>query len=65
MAAEMKTIRVEGRTFVWNGEAHATEEEAGEKERSYRDQGFQVQRVSEAGGVLLYTRRPVSSTEAP
>ncbi len=63
--AEVKSIRVEGRTFVWNGQPCATKEEATATEKSYRDQGFEVHRVSEAGGVLLYTRRPVSSSGTP
>ncbi len=52
-----------GRKFVWDGEKYDGEEAAEAIERSYRDQGFEVQRVSDGSAFLLYTRRTVSSSQ--
>ncbi|MHC4134405.1 MAG: hypothetical protein ACYTDU_07645 [Planctomycetota bacterium] len=55
--------RFEGRTFFWDGQEYASEEEARSPETDYRENGFEVRRLVVEGSVLLYTRRPVSSAE--
>jgi hypothetical protein len=52
----------EGKKFLWDGEQYEDEEKADANATGYREKGFEVQRVTDGGKVLLYTRRSVSST---
>jgi hypothetical protein len=61
---ETEMVRLfEGRTFLWDGDEYATEEDATAKETEYRELGFEVRSLPAGGRVLLYTRRSVSSAE--
>ena len=48
---------VNGRKFVWDGQAHLTEEAADQAVARYRGEGFETEMVEEAGKFLAYTRR--------
>ncbi len=50
----------EGKKFLWDGEEYDDKGKAGAMERQYSENGFEVQRYSENGKVLLYTRRVVT-----
>jgi hypothetical protein len=56
-------LLVDGKKFVWDGEEWESEEAAETTERSYREQGFEVKRLSDRSKVFLYTRRSLSATE--
>jgi len=47
----------DGRKFMWDGQPYDDEIRAAEVEKEYREKGFEVQRCTEDGKVLLYTRR--------
>jgi hypothetical protein len=60
---EIKTARLfEGKKFLWDGEQYEDEDKADANAKDYREKGFEVQRVTDGGKVLLYTRRTISST---
>jgi len=50
----------EGKKFLWDGEEYDDEEKARAVEKQYREKGFEVQRCTQEGKVLLYTRRVVT-----
>jgi len=50
----------DGKKFMWDAEQYDDERKAAEVEKQYREKGFAVQRCSEDGKVLLYTRRVVT-----
>jgi hypothetical protein len=59
-----KAYFVNGKKFLWDGKAYESEEEARATEEDYRENGFEVQRLSAGTAVLLYTRRSVSTDGA-
>jgi hypothetical protein len=50
----------DGRKFMWDGQPYEDEKKAAEVEKEYREKGFEVQRGTEDGKVLLYSRRVVT-----
>ena len=50
----------DGRKFMWNGEQYDDKKKAAEVEKEYKEKGFEVQRCTEDGKVLLYSRRVVT-----
>ncbi|MGD8499932.1 MAG: hypothetical protein PVJ86_04755 [Phycisphaerales bacterium] len=50
----------EGKKFMWDGEEYDSKKKASEVEKDYLEKGFEVQKCSEEGKVLLYTRRVVT-----
>lgn len=50
----------DGRKFMWNGTEYDDEKTAVEVEKEYKEKGFEVQRCTENGKLLLYTRRVVT-----
>jgi len=52
--------KMEGKKFMWDGETHATEEEAQEVMRGYEKDGFETRMFVEDGHYLVYSRRLVS-----
>lgn len=54
----------DGRKFMWDGTQYDDETKAAEAEKEYRQKGFEVQRYTEGGKVLLYSRRVASEAAA-
>lgn len=52
----------DGRKFMWDGEPYDDQTKADEMEKQYREKGFEVQRCTEDGKVLLYSRRVAAET---
>lgn len=55
-----KFVFFDGKKFGWDGEEYDTEDKAGAVEKDYRDKGFDVEKLTENGKTLLYTRRVVT-----
>jgi hypothetical protein len=54
----------DGRKFMWDGIEYDDKKKAAEMEKEYREKGFEVQQCTEAGKVLLYSRRVASEAAA-
>ena len=50
----------DGKKYMWDGQEYDDQKKAREVEKEYREKGFDVQSCSEAGKILLYTRRIVT-----
>ena len=50
----------DGRKFMWDGQEYDDQNKAAEAEKEYKEKGFEVQRCTEDGKVLLYSRRVVT-----
>jgi hypothetical protein len=50
---------VNGRKFIWDGQAHLSQEAAEQVVSRYRSEGFETEIVEEEGKFLAYTRREV------
>jgi hypothetical protein len=50
----------DGRKFMWDGEEYQEKKKVAEVEKQYRENGFEVERCTEGGKTLLYTRRVVT-----
>ena len=50
---------VNGRKFIWDGQAHLSQEAAEQVVSRYRSEGFETEIVEEEGEFLAYTRREV------
>jgi hypothetical protein len=46
--------------FMWDGEEYASEGDARQKEKEYREKEFEAQVVSDNDKYLVYTRRVVT-----
>jgi hypothetical protein len=56
--------KVEGKKFVWDGAAYATEDQAHQTMEAYRKEGFEVQLFEDAGQYLVYSRRIAAAQSA-
>lgn len=54
----------DGRKFMWDGVEYDDETKAAEAEKEYKEKGFEVQRCTEDGKALLYSRRVASEAAA-
>jgi len=52
----------DGRKFMWDGQPYDNQTKAAEVEKEYKGKGFEVQRCTEDGKVLLYSRRVAAET---
>ena len=50
---------VNGRKFIWDGQAHISKEAAEQAVARYQSEGFETEIVEEEGKLLAYTRREV------
>ncbi len=49
----------DGKKFMWDGQLHATREDAARVGDSYQNDKFEVRMVEQDGKFLVYTRRLV------
>jgi len=54
-----RSVLIEGKKFLWDGQVFATCEEASRQSDAYKKDNFEVQMVEVSGSHLLYTRRVV------
>jgi len=54
---------IDGKKFMWDGEAYESEAEALEKKKKYEGEKFEVRLVEDEGKPILYTRRAVSEVK--
>ena len=54
-----RSVSIDGKKFLWDGEVFATREDASRQSESYKNGNFEVQMVEVSGSYLLYTRRVV------
>jgi hypothetical protein len=52
----------DGRKFMWDGTEYDDQNKAAEVEKEYEGKGFEVQRCTEDGKMLLYSRRVAAET---
>lgn len=50
-----------GHKFMWDGEVHASRDEAEAKRKEYEGKSFETECFEEDGTYLLYTRRVVTT----
>jgi uncharacterized protein YegP (UPF0339 family) len=50
---------VNGRKYIWDGQAYLSQEAAEQAVSRYRSEGFETEVVEEEGEFLAYTRREV------
>ena len=50
---------VNGRKYIWDGQAHLSKEAAEQAVSRYQSEGFETEVVEEEGKFLAYTRREV------
>jgi hypothetical protein len=55
-----RSIVVEGKKYMWDGETYPGGTEADEAKKKYEADGFDVQVVGEGGEVAVYTRRKIT-----
>ena len=55
-----KFVFFDGKKFGWDGEEYDAQDKAAAVEKEYRDNGFEVERLTENAKTLLYTRRVVT-----
>ena len=53
--------KFEGKKFMWDGGAHATQEEAEQVMHGYEKDGFETRMFLEDGQYLVYSRRVVTA----
>jgi hypothetical protein len=51
---------IDGKKFMWDGEAYESEAQAQEVKKKYEDDEFEVQMIQEEGQYLVYSRRIVT-----
>ena len=56
---ELSSI-INGKKFMWDGEAYESEKDAQETKKKYESDDFEVELVMEEDKPLLYTRRVVT-----
>jgi hypothetical protein len=54
----------DGRKFMWDGMEYDDRNKAAAVEKEYEGKGFEVQRCTEDGKVLLYSRRVAAEATA-
>ena len=52
---------VNGRKFIWDGQAYPSKEAVEQVVSRYRSEGFETEIVEEEGNFLAYTRREVKT----
>jgi len=59
----MELARVfDGKKFMWDGKEYENEGESRSQEQHYRELGFEVRWLADAGKYYLFTRRVVTAT---
>jgi len=56
----LKGRKFDGEKFMWDGYSYATEEEAKNSEKKYKEDGFEVRTIKEKDHFEVYTRRVVT-----
>lgn len=54
---------IEGKKFMWDGEAYESESEALEKKKEYEADRFEVRLITEEAKPFLFTRRVVTEVK--
>jgi hypothetical protein len=59
MSPNLATIS-DGKKFMWDGQAYATQDEASRAEKTYQNDHFESRLVEQDGKFFVYTRRTVN-----
>ncbi len=52
----------DGKKYMWDGKEYPTEIEADQAAQGYAKDGFEILRIVEGDGFLIYSRRVVTET---